>query len=69
MSDVEVRTIVPILGISEKGYSGFKNPNGKIFVPGLVEDKHPALDSNKDYSSSILPTGGFIASRNGADQE
>lgn len=69
ISDVEVGTIVPILAISEKGYSGFKNPNGKIFVPGLVEDKHPALDSNKDYSSSILPAGGFIASRNGADQE
>lgn len=69
MSDVEVGTIIPILAISENGYSGFKGPNGKIEVPGLVNDKSKELDPNKDYSSSILPAGGFIASRNGADQK
>ncbi|MGL5191445.1 MAG: tripartite tricarboxylate transporter substrate-binding protein [Cetobacterium sp.] len=69
MSDVEVGTIVPILAISEKGYSGFKGPNGEIFVPGVVENMANGLDPNKDYSSSILLAGGFIASRNGADPE
>ncbi|MGL5057713.1 MAG: hypothetical protein ACRC6A_10150 [Fusobacteriaceae bacterium] len=69
MSDVEVGTIIPILAISSKGYSGFTGPNGKILVPGLVEDKSEALNPNKDYSSSILLAGGFIASRNGADSD
>lgn len=69
MSDVEVGTIVPILAISEKGYSGFKGPNGEISVPGVVQNKPAALSSEKDYSSSILLAGGFIASRTGADPE
>lgn len=69
MSDVEAGTIVPILAISENAYSGFEGPNGKIVVPGLVKDKSPALDLSKDYSSSILLAGGFIASRTGADKE
>jgi tripartite-type tricarboxylate transporter receptor subunit TctC len=66
--EVEAGILIPILAFSENGYEGLKGPNGAISVPGLVKNKHTALDANKDYSGSILPAGGFITARAGADQ-
>ena len=69
MEEVEAGTLIPILAFSENAYEGLVGPEGSISVPGLVNDRHPALDSSKDYSGSILPAGGFIAGRTGTDQE
>lgn len=69
IEDVEAGTIVPILAFSEGGFEGFKGPDGAIEVPGIVgEGKAAELDPAKDYTGSILPAGGFIAVRTGADQ-
>lgn len=68
MGEVEAGTLVPILAFSENGYEGMKGPNGLINVPGLANNKAQGLDPNKDYTGSILPAGGFVAGRTGADQ-
>ncbi|RSK29212.1 hypothetical protein EJF36_01685 [Bacillus sp. HMF5848] len=68
MEEVEAGTLIPLLAFSENGYEGLVDPNGPVSVPGLVTNKHTALDANKDYSSSIVPAGGFLAGRTGMDQ-
>lgn len=69
IEDVEAGNIVPILAFSEGGFEGFKGPDGAITVPGIAGDgKAAELDASKDYTGSILPAGGFIAVRTGADQ-
>lgn len=69
LEDVEAGTITPILAFSENGFEGFKGPQGAIAVPGIAgDDMAPELDASKDYTGSILPAGGYIAVRAGADQ-
>lgn len=69
LEDVEAGTITPILAFSEGAFEGFQGPDGAITVPGVAGDGMAAeLDASKDYSGSILPAGGFIAVRTGADQ-
>ena len=67
--EVEAGTMIPVLAFSDKAFEGFTGPDGPITVPSVAGDaKDPALDAGKDYSGSILPAGGFIAVRTGADQ-
>ena len=67
--DVEAGTITPILAFSDVPFEGFKTPDGAITVPGIAGDgMAPELDPSKDYTGSILPAGGYIAVRAGADQ-
>lgn len=67
--DVEAGTMIPILAFSDKKFEGFVGPDGPIEVPGIAGDvKDPALNADSDYSGSILPAGGFVAVRTGADQ-
>ena len=67
--DVEAGTMIPVLAFSDKAFEGFYKSDGPITVPSVAgEAKDPALDAGKDYSGSILPAGGFIAVRIGADQ-
>ena len=69
LEDVEAGTMVPLLAFSDKAFTGFKGPDGDIEVPGVAGDvKASELDASKDYSGSILPAGGFVATRAGADQ-
>lgn len=67
MEEVEAGKLIPILAFSDKAFNGFKGPNGAISVASLVENKADALDVSKDYTGSILPAGGFVAGRAGAD--
>lgn len=68
--DVEAGTIVPILAFSESAFEGFTGPDGTITVPGIAgESKDPSLTADVDHTGSILPAGGFIATRVGADRE
>lgn len=67
--EVEAGTLVPILAFSDQPFEGFTGPDGQISVPTIAGDtKDPALDASKDYTGSILKSGGFIATRTGADQ-
>lgn len=67
--EVEAGTLVPLLAFSDSAFEGFVGPNGAITVPSVAGDaKDPALDASKDYTSCILKSGGFIATRTGADQ-
>lgn len=69
LEDVEAGTIMPILAFGEGTVEGFKNKDGAITVPGIAgEGKAPELDAATDYTGSILPAGGFLAVRAGADQ-
>lgn len=69
LEDVEAGTITPILAFSDTVFEGFKTPDGAITVPGIAgEGMAPELDPSKDYTGSILPAGGYIAVRTGADQ-
>lgn len=69
MEDVEVGDIVPILAYSDDSCETFVGPDGPISVPGLTNDRHKALDPDKDYQTSILPAGGFIAAHAKADSQ
>lgn len=67
--DVEAGTMVPVLAFSDKKFEGFVGPDGAIEIPGVAGDvKAAALGADKDYGGSILPAGGYIAARTGADQ-
>jgi len=67
MEEVEAGLIVPILAINDRAFAGFVTPAGPIVVPAVAgPDRHPALSA--DHYGSILPAGGFIAVRRGADQ-
>lgn len=68
MGEVEAGTIIPILAFSENSYEGLMGPKGLISVPGLVNNRAKGLSSDKDYSGSILPAGGFVAGRTGSDK-
>jgi tripartite-type tricarboxylate transporter receptor subunit TctC len=67
--EIEVGSLIPLVAFSENGYDGFVDPEGPVSVPGLVDNKHAALDPDKDYSGSIVPAGGFLAGHTGMDQE
>ncbi|MBO5597356.1 MAG: hypothetical protein J5943_01965 [Oribacterium sp.] len=68
--DVEAGILIPVLAFSDKAFKGFKGPQGDIVVPSLAgDDKAADLDASKDYTKSILPAGGSIATRKGASQE
>lgn len=57
------------LAFAEEPFEGFETPDGPITVPCIAgEGMAPELDSSKDYTGSILPSGGHIAVRTGADQ-
>lgn len=67
--DVEAGTIVPILAFSDTMFEGFTGPDGAITVPPISgAEMDPALDPSLDHTGSVLPAGGFIATRTGADQ-
>lgn len=68
--DVEAGNLIPVLAFSDKTFEGFTGPNGAISVPSVAGDgKDPALDSSKDFTTSILPAGGALAVRKGCPQE
>ncbi len=68
--DVEAGNLIPVLAFSDKEFTGFTGPDGAITVPSLAGDGMAAdLDASKDYTKSILPAGGSIATRKGASQE
>ncbi|ETP72513.1 hypothetical protein UYO_1442 [Lachnospiraceae bacterium JC7] len=68
--DVEAGNLIPVLAFSENAFTGFKGPQGDITVPSLAGDAKSAdLDASKDYTKSILPAGGSLATRKGASQE
>lgn len=68
--DVEAGNLIPVLAFSDKAFEGFVGPDGALSVPTVAGDtKAPELDANVDFSGSILPAGGFIATRTGASQE
>lgn len=68
--DVEAGNLIPVLAFSDKAFTGFKGPQGDITVPSLAGDAKSAdLDASKDYTKSILPAGGSLATRKGASQE
>ena len=57
------------LAFAEEPFEGFETPDGPITVPCIAgEGMASELDSSKDYTGSILPSGGHIAVRTGADQ-
>lgn len=69
IDEVEAGTLIPILAFSETAFEGFVTPDGPITVPAVAGDAKAAeLDASKDYSSCILPAGGTLAVRTGADQ-
>lgn len=68
--DVEAGKLIPILAFSDKAFEGFTGPKGALTVPSVAGDaKAPELDKAKNYTGSILPAGGFIATRKGAPQD
>ena len=69
MEEVEAGTLEAILAFSEEGFDGFVDPNGAVKVPGIGANKPAALNQSIDHTASILPAGGFLAGRVGADQE
>lgn len=67
--EVEAGTLIPLLAFSDSAFEGFIGPDGPITVPTIAGDaKDPALNASTDYTGSILKSGGFIATRTGADQ-
>ncbi len=67
--ETEAGTLVPILAFSNKPFEGFVTPEGPVTIASIAgEGMSPALNAATDYSGSILPAGGFIATRVGADQ-
>ena len=67
--DVEAGNIVPILAFSDKPFEGFVGPDGAISVPGIAGDgMAPELNPANDYSTSILPAGGGLATHQGCDE-
>ena len=68
--EVEAGILIPILAFSDKEFSLFKGPNGKISLPTIAGPaKAKELNPSNDYSGSILPGGGFIATHKGASQD
>jgi len=67
MEEVAAGLIVPILAISENEFGGFVTPEGSIIVPA-VAGPNRAEGLSQDHVGSILPAGGFITVRRGADQ-
>lgn len=69
ISDVEAGTLVPLLAFSDKPFEGFVGPDGQaITVPCIVgANKAPELNAANDYSASILPAGGGLATHEGCD--
>lgn len=65
---VEAGTVVPVLAFSEEAFTGFVDENGEtITVPSIAGDAiAEELDPATDYTGSILPAGGYIATRTGA---
>ena len=59
----------PILAFSDKPFEGFVDADGNaISVPCIVgEGKAPELNADNDYSDSILPAGGGLATHDGCD--
>jgi tripartite-type tricarboxylate transporter receptor subunit TctC len=68
-ADVEAGNIVPILAFSSEPFEGFVGPNGPISVPCIAgSGMAPELNSANDYSASILPAGGGLATHQGCDE-
>ena len=69
VEEVEAGTLVPILALTDRAFEGFKTPDGAITVPSIAGDgKASELPADVDFSSCILPSGGTLACRTGADQ-
>jgi len=70
MSEVEAGTLVPLLSFSAQAFTGFKGPDGNtVDVPTIVGDAKAAeLPADIDFSASILPGGGGLASHVGGDE-
>ena len=67
--EVEAGTLIPILAFSDQPFEGFVGPDGPISVPTVAGDSNaPELDPNIVFSGCVLRSGGFIATRTGADQ-
>lgn len=69
VEEVEAGTLVPILALTDRAFEGFKTPDGAITVPSIAGDgKASELPADVDFDSCILPSGGTLACRKGADQ-
>ena len=69
VEEVEAGTLVPILALTDRAFEGFVTPNGAITVPSIAGDgKASELPADVDFNSCILPSGGTLACRKGADQ-
>ena len=69
VEEVEAGTLVPILALTDRAFEGFVTPNGAITVPSIAGDgKASELPADIDFDSCILPSGGTLACRKGADQ-
>ena len=69
LADIEGGVLNPILAFSDHPFEGFVGPDGNpITVPCIVgEGKAPELNKDNDYSDSILPAGGGLATHDGCD--
>lgn len=69
LADIEAGVLNPILAFSDKPFEGFVDADGNaISVPCIVgEGKAPELNADNDYSDSILPAGGGLATHDGCD--
>lgn len=69
LADIEGGVLNPILAFSDKPFEGFVDADGNaITVPCIVgEGKAPELNADNDYSDSILPAGGGLATHDGCD--
>ena len=69
VEEVEAGTLVPILALTDRAFEGFKTPDGAITVPSIAGDgKASELPADVDFEACILPSGGTLACRAGADQ-
>lgn len=69
LADIEAGVLNPILAFSDHPFEGFVDASGNpITVPCIVgEGKAPELNADNDYSDSILPAGGGLATHEGCD--
>ena len=69
LADIEAGVLNPILAFSDHPFEGFVDASGNpITVPCIVgEGKAPELNADNDYSDSILPAGGGLATHDGCD--
>ena len=71
LSEVEAGTLVPLLAFTDTEFTGFKDASGNtISVPTIAGDAKSAdLPADMDFTSSIMPGGGSLASHVNGDAD